>query len=64
VCCGWRTGQYATHSTLKPGKRNLLKKEAGMSVKCKDLTVEIQRMWGLKTKVIAVIIWATGIILK
>jgi hypothetical protein len=30
----------------------------------KDLTVEIQRMWNVKTKVIPVITGATGTILK
>jgi hypothetical protein len=30
----------------------------------KDLTIEIQRMWSVKTRVIPVIIGATGTILK
>jgi hypothetical protein len=42
-----------------PGDRNVLQKEAE-----KDLTIEIQRMWNVKTRVIPVIIGATGTISK
>ena len=42
------------------GDRNVIKKEAQKILKYKDLTTEIQRMWNVKTKVIAVIIGATG----
>ena len=34
----------------------MIKKEAEKILKYKDLTVEIQRMWNVKTKMIAVII--------
>jgi hypothetical protein len=44
--------------------RNVHKKEAEKILKYKDLTTEIQRMWNVKTKVIPVIIGATGTISK
>jgi hypothetical protein len=43
-----------------PGDRNVIKKKAEKI----DLTVEIQRMWNVKTRVISVIIGATGTISK
>jgi hypothetical protein len=46
------------------GDRNVIKKEAKNILKCKDLTLEIQRMWNVQTKVIPVIIDATGTISK
>jgi len=46
------------------GDRNVIKKEAEKIIKYKDLTIEIQRMWNIKTKVISVIIGATGTISK
>jgi hypothetical protein len=46
------------------GDRNVIKKEAEKILKYKDLTTEIQRMWNVKTKVILVIIGATGTISK
>ena len=42
--------------------RNVTKKEAEKILKYKDLTIEIQRMWNVKTKVILVKIGATGTI--
>jgi hypothetical protein len=42
----------------------LIKKEAEKILKYKDLTLEIQRMWNVKTKVIPVIIGPTGTISK
>ena len=44
------------------GDRNVIKKEAEKILKYKDLTIEIQRMWNVKTKAIPVIIGATGTI--
>jgi hypothetical protein len=46
------------------GDKNVFKKEAEKILKYNDLTVEIQRMWNVKTKVIPVIIGATGTISK
>jgi hypothetical protein len=42
----------------------VIKKKAWKILKCKDLTIEIQRMWNVKTKMIPVIIGATGTISK
>jgi len=49
-----------------PGDINVIKNEAEKILKCKDLTIEIQRMWNVKTRVIPVIrvIGATGAISK
>ena len=33
-----------------PGDRNVIKKEAEKILKYKDLTIEIQRMWNVKTR--------------
>jgi len=42
----------------------VIKREDEKILKNKDLTIEIQRMWNVKTKVIPVIIGATGTISK
>ena len=44
------------------GDRNVIKKEAEKILKYKDLTIETQCMWNVKTKVIPVIIGVTGTI--
>ena len=46
------------------GDRNVIKKGAEKILKYKDFTIEIQRMWNVKTKVISVIIGCTGTISK
>jgi hypothetical protein len=46
------------------GDGNVIKREAEKILKYKDLTIEIQRMWNVKTRVISVIIGATGTISK
>ena len=44
--------------------RNVIQKEAEKILKYKDLTIEMQCMWNVKTKVIPVIIGATETISK
>ena len=46
------------------GDRNVIKKETEKILKYKYLTIEIERMWNVKTKVIPIIIGATGTISK
>jgi hypothetical protein len=47
-----------------PGDRNVIKKGTEKIVKYKDLIIEIQCMWNVKTKVMPVIIGATETISK
>jgi hypothetical protein len=47
-----------------PGDRNVIKKEGEKILKYKDLIIEIQRMWNVKTKVTPVTIGATGTVSK
>jgi len=46
------------------GDRNVIKKEAEKILKCKDLAIEMRRMWNVEAKVIPIIIGVTGTILK
>ena len=47
-----------------PEDRNVIKKEAEKILKCKDLIIEIQRMWNVNAKVIPVLMEATRTIYK
>jgi len=47
-----------------PGDRHVIKKEAEKILKYEEVTIEIQRMWNVKTKAIPVITGATGTISK
>ena len=47
-----------------PGERNIIKKESEKILNYKNFIIVIQRMWNVKTKVIPVIIRATGTISK
>ena len=47
-----------------PRDRNVIKKEAEKILKYKDLTIKTQHMWNAKTRVIPVIIGASGTISK
>jgi hypothetical protein len=47
-----------------PGDGNVMQKEAEKILKYKDLTIEIQRMWNIRTRVTPVIIGAKGTISK
>jgi hypothetical protein len=44
------------------GDRKVIKNEAKKILKYENLTIEIQRTWDVKTKVIPVLIGATGTI--
>jgi len=46
------------------GDRNVIKKEAEKILKYKYLTIVIQRMWNVKTKVIPIITGANGTVSK
>ena len=46
------------------GDKSVIKKEAEKILKYKDLKIEIQCMWNVKTRVIPVIIGVTGTISK
>jgi CRISPR/Cas system type I-B associated protein Csh2 (Cas7 group RAMP superfamily) len=43
---------------------NVIQKEAKKKLRCKNVNIEIQRMWNMKCFIIPVIIGATGIVTK
>ena len=47
-----------------PSERNVSAKEVEKLLKCKDLEIEITRMWGTKTLTIPVVFGALGLIKK
>ena len=61
---GFNSGFKGLIDVAISGDRNVFKKEAEKILKYKDLTIQIQRMWDVKTKVNPVIIGATGTISK
>jgi hypothetical protein len=64
VICDYEKGTCMLLDVAIPGDRNVSQKEAEKILKYKDLTIEIQRMWNVKIRVIPVIIVATGTISK
>ena len=64
IICDNEKGTCMLIDVANSGDRNMIKKEAEKIPKYKELTIEIQRMWNLKTKVIPAIIGATGTISK
>ncbi|RZF39723.1 hypothetical protein LSTR_LSTR015627, partial [Laodelphax striatellus] len=44
-----------------PSDYNLIQKVAEKKLKYKDLQIEIQRMWSMKTSVVPIVIGATGL---
>jgi hypothetical protein len=64
IICDNEKGTCMLIDVAISGDRNVIKKETEKILKYKDLTIEIQRMWNVKTKVIPVIIGATGTISK
>jgi len=64
IICDNEKGTCTLIDVAISGDKNVIKKEAKKILKYKDLTIEIQHMWNVKTKVIPVIIGATGAISK
>jgi hypothetical protein len=46
---------------VMPSDRNAVQKEAENELKCKDLSIGIERMWNMRSFAIALSIGATGI---
>jgi len=64
ITCGNKKGNCMLIDAAISGDRNVIKKEADKILKYKDLKIKIQHMWNVKTRVIPVIIGATGTIPK
>jgi len=64
IICDNEKGTCMLIDVAISGERNVIKKETEKILKYKDLTIEIQCMWNVKTKVTPVIIGATGTISK
>jgi hypothetical protein len=60
IICGNGEGTCMLTDVAISGERNVIKKEAEKILKYKDLTIEVRCMWNVKTKLIPVIIQATG----
>ena len=57
-------GTFVLIDVAVSGDGSVIKNEAEKILKYRDIRVEIQRMWNVKTNVIPVIIGATGTISK
>jgi hypothetical protein len=64
VICDNEKGTCMLIDVAIPGDRNAIQKEAEKILKYKDLTIEIQRTWIVKTRVMPLTIGATGTISK
>jgi len=64
IICDNEKGTCMLIDVAISGDRNVIKKEAEKILKYKDLTIDIQRRWNVKTKVIPVIIGAIETISK
>jgi hypothetical protein len=64
IICDNEKGTCMLIDVAISGDRNVIKKEAKKIPKYKDLTIEIQRMWNVKTNMIPVITGVNGTISK
>ena len=64
MICDHEKGTFMSTDVAISGDRNVIKKESENILKYKYIITEIQRVWNVKTKVIPVIIGATGTISK
>jgi hypothetical protein len=64
IICDNKKGTYMLIDVASSGDENVIKKEALKILKYKDITMETQCMWNVKTHVISVITGATGTVSK